>query len=35
LDLANDSERITGNSEVIRRERRGEDWPPENLLVKW
>ena len=25
----------TAYSEVIRRERRDEDWPPENLLVKW
>ena len=25
--------RITGKREVIRRERRDENWPPENLLL--
>ena len=26
---------LTGKPAVIRRERRDEDWPPENLLIKW
>jgi hypothetical protein len=25
--------RVTGKPAVIRRERRDEDWPPENLLI--
>jgi hypothetical protein len=33
-ELAADCGRM-GKPAVIRRERRDEDWPPENLLVKW
>jgi hypothetical protein len=33
--LGTDSGRVTGKLAVIRRERRDEDWPPENLLIKW
>jgi hypothetical protein len=30
-----DTERMKGKPAVIRLEGRDEDWPPENLLIKW
>ena len=26
---------LTGYLQLIRPERRDEDWPPENMLIKW
>ena len=35
LTILGSLSRFTGNPVVIRPERRDEDWPPENLLIKW
>src|SRR5260370_31439234 len=35
VTIATDSARLTVKPAVIHPGRRNEDWPPENLLIKW